>query len=106
MKEKAVKRVLIMAGGTGGHVYPGLALADFCKKKGIEVHWLGTSQGLEARLVPKAGFLLHTISIGGLRGKGIKTLLTAPFKITNALTQALAIIKRVNPDVVVGMGGF
>lgn len=103
---KTIKRVLIMAGGTGGHVFPGLALAGYLQNHGIEVHWLGTRQGLEAKLVPQAQLPLHFISVTGLRGKGIKPILMAPFKLLRALGDALRVIKQVNPDVVVGMGGF
>ncbi|RDI44776.1 undecaprenyldiphospho-muramoylpentapeptide beta-N-acetylglucosaminyltransferase [Aquicella lusitana] len=101
-----LKRVLIMAGGTGGHVFPGLAVAHCLRENGVEVHWLGTNQGLEARLVPEADFPLHVITISGLRGKGIKPLLAAPFKIATAVLQSRRIINQVNPDVVIGMGGF
>lgn len=103
---KQLKRVLIMAGGTGGHVFPGLAVAGYLREQGVEVHWLGTSRGLEARVVPEANIPLHLITITGLRGKGIKPLLTAPFKITKAVLQAMRIMRKVNPDVVIGMGGF
>lgn len=106
MNSTKLKRVLIMAGGTGGHVFPGLAVANYMRDNGIEVHWLGTAQGLEARLVPEANFPLHTISVGGLRGKGIKPLLVAPFKVTSAIMQSRRVIKDINPDVVIGMGGF
>ncbi len=105
-KSKQLKRILIMAGGTGGHVFPGLAVARYFHDKGIEVHWLGTRQGLESRLVPEANFPLHMITIGGLRGKGIKTLLAAPWKISAAVKQSICIMKEINPDVVIGMGGF
>lgn len=101
-----LKRVLIMAGGTGGHVFPGLVMARYLREQGIEVHWLGTEQGLESRLVPEAGFPLHIISIGGLRGKGLKTLLMAPWRLAVALTQSLRIMRQVKPDRVIGMGGF
>lgn len=104
--EKQLKCVLIMAGGTGGHVFPGLALAQHLRQQGAAVHWLGTSQGLESRLVPEAGIPLHLITIHGLRGKGIKALLGAPFKIAKAVWQSLRVMKAVQPDVVVGMGGF
>ncbi len=104
--KKALKRVLIMAGGTGGHVFPGLAVAHYLREQGVEVHWLGTKQGLEARVVHEAGIPLHFITIGGVRGKGLKTLLTAPFKVTVAIQQAMRVIKKVQPDVVIGMGGF
>lgn len=103
---KPLKRVLIMAGGTGGHVFPGLAVAKHLRQQGVEVHWLGTAQGLESRLVREAHFPLHLITISGLRGKGIKPLLTAPFKISAAIKQSMQILKTVNPDVVIGMGGF
>lgn len=104
--KKQLQRVLIMAGGTGGHVFPGLAVARYLREKGIDVHWLGTSQGLESRLVPEANFPLHLITIGGLRGKGVKPLLTAPVKISTAVMQAMRIMKEINPDVIIGMGGF
>ena len=84
----------------------GLLLANYLRDKGVEVHWLGTQSGLEARVVPEAHIPLHLIKISGLRGKGIKALLLAPFKITSAIWQAALIIKRLRPDVVIGMGGF
>ncbi len=105
-KTSTLKRVLIMAGGTGGHIFPGLALARYLQEKGIEVHWLGTASGMEARLVPEANLPLHCIAIGGLRGKGVKTLLRAPLTISRAVWQARRIIKQVNPDAVIGLGGF
>jgi UDP-N-acetylglucosamine--N-acetylmuramyl-(pentapeptide) pyrophosphoryl-undecaprenol N-acetylglucosamine transferase len=104
--EKQLKRVLIMAGGTGGHVFPGLALAHYLREKGIDVHWLGTKQGLESRLIPEANIPLHFITVNGLRGKGLKTLLTAPFKVSKAVNQSIRLMKEINPDVVIGMGGF
>lgn len=104
--KKPLKKVLIMAGGTGGHVFPGLAVAHYLKTQGVEVHWLGTKQGLEASLVPEADIPLHMIRINGLRGKGAKIFLAAPFKILAAIWQSLKIIKKINPDMVVGMGGF
>lgn len=103
---KCLKRVLITAGGTGGHVFPGLALANYLRSQGVEVHWLGTSQGLEARLVPEAGLPMHLITIGGIRGKGIKPILSAPLKISQAVKESIRIINQINPDVVIGMGGF
>lgn len=99
-------RVLIMAGGTGGHVFPGLAVAKYLQEQGVEVEWLGTAQGLEARLVPEAAIPLHLVSIGGVRGKNLKTLLLAPFRILRALSQSLGVMLRFKPDVVIGMGGF
>lgn len=103
---KKLQSVLIMAGGTGGHVFPGLSVANYLRDQGVNVHWLGTSQGLESRLVPGEGFPLHCIKIAGLRGKGVKPLLSAPFKVSSAVIQAKRIINQVNPDVVIGMGGF
>lgn len=100
------KKVLIMAGGTGGHVFPGLAVARMLKEQGIEVHWLGTRKGLEARLVSEAGFPIEFISISGLRGKGLKDILLMPFRLSWSILQSLSIIRRLKPDVVIGMGGF
>lgn len=101
-----LQKVLIMAGGTGGHVFPGLAVARQLREQGVLVDWLGTQKGLESRLVPEAGFPLHLISIGGLRGKGLKAILLAPFRLFLAIIQSLRIIHRLQPDVVLGMGGF
>lgn len=95
-----------MAGGTGGHVIPGLSVAAYLRDQGVEVHWLGTTQGLESQLVPPAGFPLHYVAIYGLRGKGFKRLLTAPLKISSAVRQSQSIIQKINPDIVLGMGGF
>lgn len=103
---KSLKRVVIMTGGTGGHVFPGLALARYLREQAVDVHWLGTKAGLEAKLVPAANIQLHTIAITGLRGKGIKALVLAPYKVSAAIIQARRILKSINPDVVVGMGGF
>jgi UDP-N-acetylglucosamine--N-acetylmuramyl-(pentapeptide) pyrophosphoryl-undecaprenol N-acetylglucosamine transferase len=99
-------RVLIMAGGTGGHVFPALAVAQHLRTLGAQVAWLGTRRGLESDVVPKAGFELHYLSIGGLRGKGMLTLLLAPFKLLLAVAQALLIVGRYRPSVVLGLGGF
>jgi UDP-N-acetylglucosamine--N-acetylmuramyl-(pentapeptide) pyrophosphoryl-undecaprenol N-acetylglucosamine transferase len=98
--------VLIMAGGTGGHVFPALALARLLRAQQREVIWLGTQRGLEARVVPADGFPIEWLSVGGLRGKGVLTLLAAPFNLVRALWQALAIVRRHRPAVVVGLGGF
>lgn len=99
-------RVLIMAGGTGGHVYPALAVADELKARGAEIAWMGTATGLEARVVPAAGYRLLQISIAGLRGKGTLSWLTAPWRLLRAIAQAVSIVRREAPAVVVGMGGF
>lgn len=98
--------VLIMAGGTGGHVFPALALARLLRERSRQVIWLGTRRGLEARLVPAEGFAIEWLSIGGLRGKGALTLLAAPFRLLAALWQALSVVRRHRPGVVVGLGGF
>jgi UDP-N-acetylglucosamine--N-acetylmuramyl-(pentapeptide) pyrophosphoryl-undecaprenol N-acetylglucosamine transferase len=98
--------VLIMAGGTGGHVFPALALARVLREKSLEVLWLGTARGLEARLVPAEGIPLERLSVGGLRGKGALTWLAAPWRLTLALAQALRVMWRYRPVVVVGLGGF
>ncbi len=106
MSSNTLKRVLIMAGGTGGHIFPGLAVAKYLRDQGVDVQWLGTPQGLEAKLIPEANIPLHFISISGLRGKSIKTLLSAPVKLCMAIFQAKRILKTLQPDVVLGMGGF
>lgn len=100
------ERILIMAGGTGGHVYPALAVADYLRKQGTQVHWLGTEAGLEARVVPQKGYELATIKVMGLRGKGPERLLLAPFILCVALLQAMLIIRRFKPHAVLGMGGY
>lgn len=100
------KKALIMAGGTGGHVFPGLALAEELKKRDFDVEWLGTEKGLEAKLVPAAKIPLHFIPVKGVRGKGLASLLLAPFNIVSSVISAGAVIKAVAPDVVVGLGGF
>jgi len=98
--------ILIMAGGTGGHVYPALAVARALIAKSREVVWLGTRQGIEARVVPAAGIPIEWIAIGGLRGKRAATLLLAPFRLAVALAQSLAVMLRHRPAAVLGMGGF
>ena len=97
---------LIMAGGTGGHIFPGLAVAEALRDKGWRVHWLGTPGSMESQLVPARGFALETIEFGGVRGKGLKTLALLPWRLLQALVQSGAVMRRVRPDVVVGMGGY
>jgi len=99
-------RILIMAGGTGGHVFPALAVARELRARGAEVSWLGTRRGLEAEVVPAAGFDIDFISIAGLRGKGIAGWMLAPWRLSKALFQALAVIRERKPTAVLGMGGF
>jgi UDP-N-acetylglucosamine--N-acetylmuramyl-(pentapeptide) pyrophosphoryl-undecaprenol N-acetylglucosamine transferase len=98
--------VLIMAGGTGGHVFPALALARLLRERSREVIWLGTRRGLEARVVPAENIPVEWLTVGGLRGKGLATLLMAPWQLLRALWQALSVMRRHRPAVVVGMGGF
>jgi UDP-N-acetylglucosamine--N-acetylmuramyl-(pentapeptide) pyrophosphoryl-undecaprenol N-acetylglucosamine transferase len=100
------RRVMIMAGGTGGHVFPALALAEVLRQRSCEVVWLGTRQGIEARLVPAAGIPVEWVSVGGIRGKGLVTLLSAPFTVLRALWQSIAAVRRQRPAVVVGLGGY
>lgn len=98
--------IMIMAGGTGGHVFPALSLARLLQAQGFEIIWLGTRAGIEARLVPAAGIAVEWIDIGGLRGKSVMTLITAPLRLTRALLQAVAAVRRHQPRVVVGLGGY
>ncbi|WP_414628800.1 undecaprenyldiphospho-muramoylpentapeptide beta-N-acetylglucosaminyltransferase [Shewanella colwelliana] len=100
------KRILIMAGGTGGHVFPALAVAKHLAKQGWQVRWLGTAERMEARLVPQHGFDIDFIDIKGVRGNGLMRKLAAPFKILRSIAQAKAVINEFKPDVVLGMGGF
>jgi len=97
---------LIMAGGTGGHIFPGLAVAAALRDKGWRVHWLGSPGSMESRLVPPRGFALELIDFGGVRGKGLKTLLLLPLRLLRAFWQALRVVGRVKPDVLVGLGGY
>jgi UDP-N-acetylglucosamine--N-acetylmuramyl-(pentapeptide) pyrophosphoryl-undecaprenol N-acetylglucosamine transferase len=101
-----VTRVMIMAGGTGGHVFPALAVAERLRAAGAEVLWLGTRGGLESGIVPRAGIPLETVRIGGLRGKGAIGWLLLPFRLLTAMAQSLVIIMRFRPMVILGMGGF
>ncbi|MFP5408802.1 MAG: undecaprenyldiphospho-muramoylpentapeptide beta-N-acetylglucosaminyltransferase [Gammaproteobacteria bacterium] len=103
----AVNRTLmVMAGGTGGHVYPALAVADALRARGWDVFWLGTRAGLEARVVPAAGIDMVWVSMGGVRGKGLLKKLLLPAMLLIAFWQSLAAILARRPDVVLGMGGY
>ena len=95
-----------MAGGTGGHVFPALAVAEHLRARGMQVFWIGTRQGMESRLVPEHGFEMEWIPIEGWRGKGLGQLLRAPFRLAGALRQAGGILRRRRPSLVIGMGGF
>ena len=97
---------LIMAGGTGGHIFPGLAVAQALRERGWRVHWLGSPGSMESRIVPPRGFALELIDFGGVRGKGLKTLLLLPLRLLRAFAQAFATVGRVRPDVLVGLGGY
>ena len=97
---------LIMAGGTGGHIFPGLAVAQALRARGWRVHWLGTPGSMESRIVPPQGFAFEAIDFSGVRGKGLTTLALLPLRLLRAFWQALAVVRRVRPDVVLGMGGY
>ncbi len=100
------KTALIMAGGTGGHIFPGLAVAQALLDKGWRVHWLGAPGSMESRIVPARGIPLELVDFGGVRGKGLKTLALLPFKLLRAFWQSLQVVRRVQSDVVVGLGGY
>lgn len=100
------QRVLIMAGGTGGHVFPALAVAKILRQQGWQTEWMGTKNGIEARVVPENNFTLHCITAVGLRGKGFAKLLVAPLYLLRAQWQSLKVFMQFRPDVVLGMGGF
>ncbi len=102
----ASRPILIMAGGTGGHVYPALAVARALQAHSRDVVWLGTERGIEARVIPDAGIDIEWISVSGLRRKGVVALVTAPFMLLWALMQSLAVVLRRRPAAVLGMGGF
>ena len=98
--------VLIMAGGTGGHVFPALAVARELRDRGLEVVWLGTRRGLEARITPPPGVTMQWLSMSGLRGRGMRVWLLAPWILGRALVQAFVVIRRVRPRAALGLGGF
>ena len=98
--------VLILAGGTGGHIFPGLAVAEALRARDVPVVWLGARGAMETRLVPAAGIALETIDVAGLRGKSIATLVTAPFRLLRALWQALRVLRRLRPRAVLSFGGY
>lgn len=100
------KRIVIMAGGTGGHVFPALAVAEQLRESGWQISWMGTRQGMESRVVPERNIAIDWLSVGGLRGKGLAAKIKAPFMLLRACWQAFKILRARRPDVVLGMGGF
>jgi len=105
------KCALIMAGGTGGHIFPGLAVAQALREQGWRVHWLGGrgqpgKPSMESQLVPPQGFVFESIDFGGLRGKGLSTAVLLPLRLLKAFWQSIQVLRRVQPDVVVGLGGY
>ncbi|MDD2926886.1 undecaprenyldiphospho-muramoylpentapeptide beta-N-acetylglucosaminyltransferase [Rhodoferax sp.] len=105
------RTALIMAGGTGGHIFPGLAVAQALRERGWRVHWLGgrgsaAQPSMESQLVPAQGFAFEAIDFGGLRGKGVRTAVLLPLRLLRAFWQSISVLRRVKPDVVVGLGGY
>lgn len=103
---KVNSTAVIMAGGTGGHIFPGLALAQALKDKGWQIHWLGTADKMEADIVPKHDIPIHFLDIKGVRGNGLLRLLKAPWQILKSILQARKYLKQIKPKVVIGFGGF
>ena len=97
---------LIMAGGTGGHIFPGLAVAESLREAGWRVHWLGVPGNMESQWVPQRGFAFEPVEFGGVRGKGIVSLALLPMRLLKAFWQSIQVVRRVKPDVVVGLGGY
>lgn len=98
--------VLIMAGGTGGHIFPGLAVARALRERGVPVAWMGAVGGMETRLVPEAGIDLHLLAIGGLRGKPLASLVGAPWRLLRAMRRAWSILGQLRPRAVISFGGY
>ncbi|MGH8460018.1 MAG: undecaprenyldiphospho-muramoylpentapeptide beta-N-acetylglucosaminyltransferase [Stenotrophobium sp.] len=99
-------KIMIMAGGTGGHVFPALAVAQVLRTQGHAVVWMGAPDSFEARVIPPHNIPMEFVRVSGLRGKGVLKLLSAPLTLLRALLDALAVLRRQQPDVVLGMGGF
>ena len=107
----SVRVALVMAGGTGGHIFPGLAVAEALRDKGWRVHWLGgkgseDNPSMESQLVPPRGFAFETIDFSGVRGKGFVTLALLPLRLLKAFWQSIQVIRHVKPSVVIGLGGY
>lgn len=100
------KCALVMAGGTGGHIFPGLAVAQALREAGWRVHWLGAPGGMEERLVPPQGFAFEAVEFGGVRGKKLSTMALAPLRLARAVAQSVRVLRRVRPNVLIGMGGY
>ena len=100
------RTALVMAGGTGGHIFPGLAVAEALRERGWKVHWLGAPGSMEEKLVPPRGFAFEPVQFGGVRGKGPLTLFLLPLRLLRAFWQSLGVVRRVKPDVLVGLGGY
>jgi UDP-N-acetylglucosamine--N-acetylmuramyl-(pentapeptide) pyrophosphoryl-undecaprenol N-acetylglucosamine transferase len=102
-----IRTVLVMAGGTGGHIFPGLAVAELLRSQGWRVHWLGApAPSMESQLVPAKGLPFEAVQFGGVRGKGLLTLALLPWRLLHAFWQSLQVIRRLRPDVLVGLGGY
>ncbi len=106
MSQATHKPIIVMAGGTGGHVFPALAVAEYLRCQGETIIWLGTRAGIEARVVPAANFAIEWLNVQGLRGKGPGALVLAPFRLIRACWQAFVTLLRLRPKAVLGMGGF
>jgi len=100
------RTALVMAGGTGGHIFPGLAVAEALRERGWRVHWLGAPGSMEEKLVPPRGFAFEPVQFGGLRGKGAMTMALLPVRLLRAFAQSVGVLRRVKPDVVIGLGGY
>lgn len=100
------KTILLMAGGTGGHIFPALAVGKYLEAQGWKLHWLGSAGKMEERIVPEHKIPIDLLPVKAIRGKGFLSLLKAPFNILSSVLEAKKLVKKINPDVVLGMGGF